>query len=66
VVVGLERHPDVHTALTAAGVPDAEGPAYLKALAGLAEAGTIEPRPETTASRWIVPSESLDSAGEQR
>jgi hypothetical protein len=41
VVVGLESHDDVHSAMTAAGVPDAESAAYLRALAGLASAGTI-------------------------
>ncbi|GAA5145510.1 mycofactocin biosynthesis chaperone MftB [Pseudonocardia eucalypti] len=44
VVSGLERQPDVHAALASAGVPDSLRPAYLRALAGLAEAGTIEPR----------------------
>ena len=44
VVVGLESHDNVHSAMTAAGVPDAESAAYLRALAGLASAGTIEPR----------------------
>jgi putative mycofactocin binding protein MftB len=44
VVTGLERHPDVHAAIDAAGVAAASRPAYLRALAGLAEAGTIEPR----------------------
>jgi putative mycofactocin binding protein MftB len=45
VLNGLERHPDVHAALEAAGVPPARRAGYLRALAGLAEAGTIEPRP---------------------
>ncbi|HET6499896.1 MAG TPA: mycofactocin biosynthesis chaperone MftB [Amycolatopsis sp.] len=44
VVRGLEDQPDVHTALDAAGVPADQRAAYLRALAGLAEAGTIEPR----------------------
>jgi mycofactocin biosynthesis protein MftB len=44
VVTGLERHPDVHSAIDAAGVAAASRPAYLRALAGLAESGTIEPR----------------------
>jgi hypothetical protein len=34
----------VHTTLDQAGVPEDQRPAYLKALAGLAETGTIEPR----------------------
>jgi putative mycofactocin binding protein MftB len=44
VVRTLEDQPDVHTTLDAAGVPDDQRPSYLKALAGLAEAGTIERR----------------------
>ncbi|MFR9801555.1 mycofactocin biosynthesis chaperone MftB [Pseudonocardia sp. RS010] len=44
VVKGLESHPDVHSAVEAAGVEEAQRPAYLKALAGLAASGTIEPR----------------------
>ncbi|GAA5123017.1 mycofactocin biosynthesis chaperone MftB [Pseudonocardia adelaidensis] len=45
VVSGLERHPDVHSALDAAGLDAAQRPAYLRALAGLAANGTIEERP---------------------
>jgi mycofactocin biosynthesis protein MftB len=45
VVSGLDRHPDVHSALAAAGVEEAQQPAYLRALAGLAANGTIEERP---------------------
>ena len=41
-VSGLADHPDVHSALDAAGVESAQRPAYLRALAGLAENGTIE------------------------
>lgn len=44
VVKGLESHPDVHAAVAAAGVAETQRPAYLKALAGLAESGTIEAR----------------------
>jgi len=44
VVSGLERHPDVHSALDAAGVEETQRPAYLRALAGLAANGTIEER----------------------
>ena len=44
VVRTLEDQPDVNTALDAAGVGEAERATYLKALAGLAEAGTIEQR----------------------
>ena len=42
VVTGLERHPDVHAAIAAAGIAEAQRPAYLRALAGLAANGTIE------------------------
>lgn len=44
VVTTLAEHADVHTTLDTAGVPDTQRAAYLSALAGLAEAGTIEPR----------------------
>jgi mycofactocin biosynthesis protein MftB len=44
VVRTLEDQPDVNATLDAAGVPDEERAAYLKALAGLAESGTIERR----------------------
>jgi putative mycofactocin binding protein MftB len=44
VVTTLADHPDVHDTLDAAEVPTAQRDAYLAALAGLAEAGTIEPR----------------------
>jgi len=44
VVGGLAPPPHVHTALDAAGVDPAQRPAYLRALAGLAENGTIEER----------------------
>jgi putative mycofactocin binding protein MftB len=47
VVQGLEHHPDVHAAIEAAGVEDAQRPAYLRALAGLAATATIEQRRET-------------------
>ncbi len=46
VVSGLERHPSVHAAIDAAGVDEAQRPAYLRALAGLAANGTIEERQE--------------------
>lgn len=44
VVSGLEEHPSVHAAIEAAGVEEAQRPAYLRALAGLAANGTIEER----------------------
>jgi putative mycofactocin binding protein MftB len=44
VVQGLEEHPSVHAAIEAAGVDEAQRPAYLRALAGLAATGTIEER----------------------
>jgi putative mycofactocin binding protein MftB len=47
VVSGLADHPDVGSALDAAGVDPAQRPAYLRALAGLAENGTIEERRDT-------------------
>ena len=43
-VQSLTEHPDVHAALVAAGVAEAQRPAYLHALAGLAASGTIEER----------------------
>jgi mycofactocin biosynthesis protein MftB len=44
VVRALESHVDVHATLAAAGVADDQRTAYLTALAGLAENGTIEER----------------------
>ena len=44
VVSGLAEQPDVHAALDAAGVDPAQRAAYLRALAGLAENGTIVER----------------------
>lgn len=44
VVTTLAEHPDVHTALVDAGVPAGQRATYLGALAGLADAGTIQPR----------------------
>ena len=44
VVQGLQDHDDVHAAVAAAGVAEAQRPAYLRALAGLAATGTIEER----------------------
>jgi putative mycofactocin binding protein MftB len=44
VVQALERHDDVHGALVEAGVTGSERDQYLRALAGLAQAGTIERR----------------------
>jgi putative mycofactocin binding protein MftB len=44
VVRTLDAHATVHAALEDAGVPAGERSAYLNALAGLAEAHTIEPR----------------------
>ncbi|MFJ9522968.1 mycofactocin biosynthesis chaperone MftB [Kitasatospora sp. NPDC101801] len=43
-VRALILNPDVHGALDQAGVPAGQRRAYLTALAGLAEAGTIQPR----------------------
>ena len=44
VVGELAQHPDAGSALTAADVPPAQQPQYLRALAGLLTAGTIQPR----------------------
>jgi putative mycofactocin binding protein MftB len=44
VVEALAQHDDVHGALDEAGVTEAERDQYLRALAGLATAGTIKPR----------------------
>ena len=46
VVESLADHPSAAAALAACGVPDADRPAYLRALADLARASMIEPRPE--------------------
>jgi putative mycofactocin binding protein MftB len=43
VVRGLESAPDVGSALTAAGVPDADRGTYLRALNGLANSGMLTP-----------------------
>jgi putative mycofactocin binding protein MftB len=50
VVQALEHHDDVHGALVAAGVAEPERDRYLRALAGLAQAGTITPRSMTPRS----------------
>lgn len=44
VVRILADHPDVHSALRAAGIGEDEAPGVLHALARLADAGTVEPR----------------------
>jgi putative mycofactocin binding protein MftB len=44
VVTTLSDHPDVHTALDDAGVPEGQRTTYLATLASLADAGTIQPR----------------------
>ena len=44
VVEALADHPDVPATLEACGVPDAERPAYLRALADLARSHMLEPR----------------------
>jgi putative mycofactocin binding protein MftB len=44
VVRTLESHATVHATLDDAGVPAEQRSAYLRALAGLADARTIEPR----------------------
>jgi len=47
VVEALADQPDVHGALEVAEVPAHQREQYLKALAGLAKAGTIQPRSTT-------------------
>lgn len=44
VVEALEQHDDVHGALETAEVPEEQHDQYLRALAGLAQAGTITQR----------------------
>jgi putative mycofactocin binding protein MftB len=44
VVRCLGEHPDVRTALIAAGVPESHHPAYADALAALAQTDMIRPR----------------------
>jgi len=44
VVRDLDQYPDVHASIEAAGVEELQRPAYLRAMAGLAANGTIEPR----------------------
>ncbi len=46
VVEALGEHPSAAATLTACGVPDAQRPAYVKALADLARSQMIEPSPE--------------------
>jgi putative mycofactocin binding protein MftB len=46
VVETLAEHPSASAALTACGVPDAQRPTYVRALADLARSQMIEPRPE--------------------
>jgi putative mycofactocin binding protein MftB len=44
VVEALAEHPSAAAALTACGIPDAQRPAYEKALADLARSSMIETR----------------------
>jgi putative mycofactocin binding protein MftB len=44
VVQTLADHPSADAALVACGVPEAQRPAHLRALADLARSSTIEPR----------------------
>ncbi|MCX4530887.1 mycofactocin biosynthesis chaperone MftB [Streptomyces sp. NBC_00841] len=50
LVTALGDHTDVRTALAASPVPRAQHGAYLAALAGLLEAGTIEPADPSSTS----------------
>ena len=49
VVQALAEHPSALAAIEASGVPDAQRPAYVKALADLARSSMIERRPEDPA-----------------
>ncbi|MCD4523581.1 mycofactocin biosynthesis chaperone MftB [Nocardioides sp. cx-173] len=49
VVRALAEQPDVRSALAAAGVPDTQHQAYVKALRGLAATDMIRPREAVTA-----------------
>jgi putative mycofactocin binding protein MftB len=44
VVETLAEHPNAESTLTACGVPEAQRPAYVRALADLARSQMIEPR----------------------
>jgi putative mycofactocin binding protein MftB len=44
VVEALAEHPSAESTLTGCGVPDAQRPAYVKALADLARSQMIEPQ----------------------
>jgi mycofactocin biosynthesis protein MftB len=46
VVESLADHPSAAATLTACGIPDAQWPSYVKALADLAASSMIEPRSE--------------------
>lgn len=48
VVNRLGEHPTARDTLVAVGVPEAEHPAYARALAGLAAADMLHPRPGAT------------------
>ncbi len=50
VVRCLAEHPDVRSALTASGVPDAQHAAYATALRGLADTDMIRPRERQAAA----------------
>ena len=47
VVEALAEHPSAAVTLTACGVPDAQRPAFVQALADLARSQMIEPREPT-------------------
>jgi putative mycofactocin binding protein MftB len=49
VVEALAEHPSADATLTACGVPEAQRPAYVKALADLARSSMIERRPQEPA-----------------
>jgi putative mycofactocin binding protein MftB len=51
VIRDLGEHPNVRSALVAAGVPEDDWPAYLEALRGLIETDMIRPQAGMTPSR---------------
>ena len=54
LVRGLADHSDVRSALQAAGVDEAQWPAYVAALQGLAATDMIRPRTSVTAQEGVA------------
>jgi putative mycofactocin binding protein MftB len=63
VVRGLGDHPDVRTALLAAGVPESQHAAYADALAGLARTDLIRPRDTTSGATGLMTRGTTPEAG---